>query len=111
MFAELLGYQHPPKAFQIRHHEIFGAATEKQGGEFLYGPAVVLSRTDNSLVMFEDQISSFDKGRIALFQKIAQGEQTPSVEGAEVFRYLKDAVLKKPSETFFQVVPASNSVL
>ena len=95
LFAELLGYRPPPKAFQIRHHEIFGAAAEKEGGEFLYGPAVVLSRTDNSLVMFEDQISSFDKGRIALFQKIAQGEEKASIEGKEVFQYLKNAVIKR----------------
>jgi len=95
LFAELLDYRPPPKAFQIRHHEIFGAAAEKEGGELLYGPAVVLSRLDNSLVMIEDQISSFDKGKIALFQKVARGEQKAAVEGAEVFRYLKETVLKK----------------
>ena len=25
LFAELLGYRHPPQAFQIQHHEIIGA--------------------------------------------------------------------------------------
>jgi hypothetical protein len=96
--AELLDYRPPPKAFRIRHHEIFGAVTERQGGEILYGPAVVLSLIDNSLVMFEDTISSFDEGQITLFQKVAQGEQKASIEGKDVFRYLKDAVLKKPSD-------------
>jgi len=95
LFAELLGYRHPPKAFQIRHHEIFGTVTEKEGDEILFGPAVILSRIDNSLVMFEDKISSFDKGRIAFFQRIAQGEEKSSVEGVDVFRYLQDTVLKQ----------------
>ena len=97
LLAELLGYQPPPKAFRIRHHESFGAVTERENGEFLYGPAVILSRIDNSMVMIEDPISSFDKGGLKLFQKIAQGEEKASKEGQEVFRFLKDAVLKKSS--------------
>ena len=95
LFAELLGYQPPPKAFRIRHHEIYGAITEKQAGEFIYGPAVVLSRIDNLLVMVEDTISSLDKGKINRFQKIAQGEEKASSEGKEVFRFLKDRVFNK----------------
>jgi hypothetical protein len=98
LFAELLGYHPPPKAFGIRHHESFGGVTEKENGELLYGPAVVLSHIDNSLVMIEEPISSFDKGQIAQFQKIAGGEEKASIEGADVFRYLKEAVLQhKPN--------------
>ncbi|CAB1056890.1 hypothetical protein D1BOALGB6SA_1629 [Olavius sp. associated proteobacterium Delta 1] len=92
-FAELLGYQPAPKAFRIRHHEIVGAVTEKQGGQIWYGPAVVLSLIDNSLGMIEDKISSLDKAKIEHFQQVAQGKEKPSVEGKEVFRYLTDAVL------------------
>ena len=43
LFAELLGFQPPPGAFRIRHHESFGGVTEEKAGEFSYGPAVVLS--------------------------------------------------------------------
>lgn len=95
LFAELLDYQPPPRAFRIRHHESFGGVTEKQAGEFIYGPAVVLSRIDNLLVMVEDIISSLDKSKIKFFQKIAQGEEKAPVEGKEVFRYLKEAVLNR----------------
>ena len=95
LFAELLGYHPPPRAFRIPHHESFGEVTEKQGGEFVYGPAVVLSRIDNSLVMFEEGISSSDRDKMALFQKVARGEVKAAIEGADVFRYLKDAVLKQ----------------
>ena len=98
LFAELLGYHPPPRAFRIRHHESFGGVTEKENGELLYGPAVVLSRIDNMLVMFEDTISSLDKGKILLYQKVARGEEKAAIEGKEVFRFLKDMVLKKPSD-------------
>lgn len=94
LFAELLGYQPPPKAFRIRHHEICGAVTEKQSGEIVYGPAVILSLVDNSLGMIENKISSHDKARIEFFQQVDQGKERPDIEGKEVFRYLKNAVLK-----------------
>jgi len=94
LFAELLGYQPPPKAFRIRHHDICGAVLEKQDGEIWYGPAVILSLIDNSLAMIEDKISSLDKAKIEFFRQVAQGKQKPTVEGKEVFRYLTEAVLK-----------------
>jgi hypothetical protein len=95
LLAELLNYQPPPRAFRIRHHESFGKLTEKQAAEFSYGPAVVLSRIDNLLVMVEDTISSLDKSKIKFFQKIARGEEKASIEGIEVFHRLKEMVLNK----------------
>ncbi len=95
LFAELLDYQPPPKALRVRHHEIIGALTEKQSGEILYGPAVILSRIDNSLGMIEDKTSSHDKAKIEFFRQVVQGKQKPAVEGKEVFRYLTEAVLGK----------------
>lgn len=93
LFAELLDYRPPPKAFRIPHHEIFGAVTERHGSEILYGPAVVLSLIDNSLVIFEDTISSLDKDKIKLFQEVALGKAKASVEGVDVFRFLKETIL------------------
>jgi hypothetical protein len=72
-----------------------GRTAEKQGGEVIYGPAVVLSLVDNSLRLIEDSVSSVDKGEIEHFHQVAQGKEKPSAEGAEVFRYLKAAVLKQ----------------
>ena len=94
LFAELLGYQPPPKAFRIRHHEIIGAVREEPSGEILYGPSVDLSLVDNSLRLIEEKISSIDKGQMEHYQRVAQGKEKPALEGAEVFRYLKKAVLK-----------------
>ena len=93
LFAELLGYQRPPKAFRIQHHEISGAVTEKQNGEIVFGPAVILRLIDNSLKMIEDEISSLDKAKIEFFRQVAQGKEKSDIEGTAVFKYLKDAVL------------------
>ena len=95
LFSELLGYQSPPKAFRVQHHEIFGGVSEKAGGEILYGPVVSLNRADNSLRMLEDQVSNRDKTKIDLFQKMIQGKEKAAVEGSDVFRYLKEVVLKQ----------------
>ena len=94
LFSELLGYQPPPRAFQVPHHEIFGDVSEKAGGELLYGPVVALSRVDNSLRMIEDQVSNLDKTKIEVFQKTIQGKEKADVEGADVFRSLKEEVLR-----------------
>ncbi len=95
LFAELLGYQPPPKIFQIRHYKIVGTLTPKENGEILYGPMVIYSFIDNSIKIIEEPISSFDKVKIEFFQQVAQGNEKASFEGPDVFKYLKDTVLKK----------------
>jgi hypothetical protein len=95
LFAELLGYQPPPKTFRLRHHEISGVLTDRQSGETVYGPAVILSLVDHSLRMIKDEISSLDKAKIEFFHQVAQGKEKPDIEGQEVFRYLQEAVLRR----------------
>ena len=94
LFAELLDFKPPPAAFRIRHHEMFGALTEKPGNDICYGPAVILSLGDNSLRLVRQETSSLDKGQLQSFQQAARGKQEPDLDGPDVFRYLKDAVLK-----------------
>jgi len=95
LFADLLGYQPPPKAFDIRHREIYGTLTSKKAGEMLFGPTVIYSLIDNSLKLIEEPISSFDKPKLEFFQQVAAGKQKASVEGAETFEYLKKVVVNK----------------
>lgn len=94
LFAELLGYRPPPKALRVRHHEIYGAVVEISSAEILYGPAVILSRIDNSLKVIEEKISSLDQTKIAFFRQVALGKDKPDIEGEDVFQWLRDAVLK-----------------
>ena len=95
LFAELLDYRPAPKAFALSRHKIFGALTPKAGEELLYGPMVIYSLIHGTLKVIEEQISSFDKTKIELIQKVAAGKQKTAVEGPEVFEYLKNTVLQK----------------
>ena len=95
LFADLLGFKPPPKAFKMRHHEIIGGSEIRESGEVLYGPIVVYSLIENEIKLIDEQIASFDKGKIENFQSIFSGNQEASKQGAEVFAYLKEAVLKK----------------
>jgi hypothetical protein len=93
LFAELLGWQPPPKAFRVPHHEIYGAAAQKGGGEILYGPMVIFSLMDNALRMLDDRISNFDRKQVEFFQQVAQGREKATSDGEAVFEFLKKAVL------------------
>ena len=95
LFAEMLDYQPAPKAFQLSRHKIIGALAPKAGGEVLYGPTIIYSMIHGTLKLIEEQISSFDKTKIEFFQKVVAGKQKANAEGAEVFDYLANAVLKK----------------
>ncbi len=95
LFADLLGYHPPPKAFDIRHHEIFGSLARKEAGEIVYGPTVIYSLIDNSLKLIDEPISNFDKPRLEFFQGVAAGKEKATVEGAGAFDYLKKSVLHK----------------
>ncbi|MBW2408624.1 MAG: hypothetical protein JRF72_02425 [Deltaproteobacteria bacterium] len=97
LLAELLGYQPPPKGFKIRHCEVFGAMAEGRAGEIKYGPSVIFSRIDNSLMLIEEQISSYDKEKINNFREVAAGNQKAEMEGPDVFRHLKDTIMKADS--------------
>ena len=95
LFAELLNYEQAPKAFQLGRHKIFGALTPKAGGEALFGPLVIYSLIHGTLKLIDEQISSFDKGKIEYVQQVAAGKQNAALEGADVFEYLKTCVLKE----------------
>ena len=92
LLAELLGYQPPPEAFRIRHCEVLGAVKEGRVGEIQYGPVVIYSRIDNSLMLINEQIGSFDKEKINHYRQIAAGNEKADVEGKDVFHHLKKAI-------------------
>jgi hypothetical protein len=94
LLAELLAYRSPPKVFQIRHRNIFGALKEKESGEWLLGPVIIYSQIDNTLRLLHGPVGSFDQAGLQAYRKIAQGEEKASLEGAEVFAWLRDEVLR-----------------
>jgi hypothetical protein len=95
MFAEMLGYQTPPKVFDARHHHIMGALTEKAGGEILFGPAVIYAMAHNEIKLIDRRLSSLNKEDIDYYQGLVKGETKTALEGADVFEFLKQSLLKK----------------
>ncbi|UCF92975.1 MAG: hypothetical protein JSW39_02130 [Desulfobacterales bacterium] len=95
LLAELLGYQSAPKAFQIRHSFILGELTREEGGAELYGPIVIYDRIQNELMLIDGQVNSRDEGQKARFHRIATGAEKATLQGAEVFRYLKEAAVHR----------------
>jgi hypothetical protein len=95
LFAELLDYRPPPMVFGIRHHKLIGALIEKEGGELLYGPMVIYSLMGNSLKLIEKPISSLDEEKLNHIRQVAMGNDKADLEGADVIKYLQQAVMKK----------------
>ena len=95
MFAEMLGYQPPPKVFDARHHDILGQLTEKAAGDILFGPVVIYGRVHNEIKLIDRQLSSLNKEDLKYFQGVVKGETKAAAEGADVFEFLKQSVLKK----------------
>ncbi|MBW1694234.1 MAG: hypothetical protein JRJ41_08755 [Deltaproteobacteria bacterium] len=99
IFAEILGYETPPKAFTMDHHKIVGTLTHRESGEVIFGPMVIYSIIHNSLKLIDHQIGSFNKGKIELIHRVAAGKEKATTEGPDVFQYLKHmAVILKPDQ-------------
>jgi hypothetical protein len=92
LFAEILGWQSPPKAFDVEHRFIRGALGRSAGGEQTYGPAVIYDRVHNALRFHGEPVRSDDPEGAKAFLQTAEGKREASKEGAEAFRALMDAV-------------------
>jgi hypothetical protein len=97
LFTEILHYQNPPIAFRVGHHKITGALVKKENGEEMFGPMVLYSMIHNTLKLIDQQIGNFDREGIKFVQHVASGKEKVSVEGSDVFKYLKTAALKRRS--------------
>ncbi len=94
LFAEMLGYSPAPKALEMAHFVILGAAEKGAAGEVRFGPAVLYSRVRNELKLLEETVSSGSKSAASRIEAIAAGEEPATVEGEEVFSRLKEKVLE-----------------
>jgi len=94
LFAEILHYRSPPRAFSVGHHKIIGALVKKENGEEMFGPMVLFSMMHNTLKLIDQQIGSFDREGIKFVQNVAAGKEKASAEGSDVFQYLKTTALK-----------------
>ena len=92
LFAEILEYKTAHKAFRISRNVIIGHLSRKDSGEILFGPMVIYSLIHNTIKLIDKKVGGFDKGEIEWIQKVAMDQEKASMEGAEVFGYLKSEV-------------------
>lgn len=95
LFAELLGYVNPPKAYRLAHHQIWGKLKNAGLENMQYGPLVSYNLMQSTLAMFLSPIGSQDKNAIKAFQ-IAAGNGKADLEGPDVWEALKKSVLESP---------------
>jgi hypothetical protein len=92
LFAELLGYRSPPKAFQVPHVILYGAVELKPNGEHVLGPVAAFSLVGNLLQLTHETFGSLDKNKMERFKLIAAGKETSEITGSAVFEALQKAV-------------------
>jgi len=95
LFAELLNYRKAPKKLQMGQYLILGPITDRPGGEPLFGPIVIYSLIHNRLVLVEQQVSQRDEAAIEAIHNVALGQEKPDREEADVFLFLKAAVIAR----------------
>jgi hypothetical protein len=94
LFSELLGYTTPPKALRVAHHEMLGESTPREGPLQSYGPIVVFSRIDDALRLVDMRVRLSDREALETATAIATGKAPTATEGAAVFEWLEEKVLK-----------------
>ena len=93
LFAELLGLAPAPKAFALKHHDIYGTVGIKPDGETTFGPLVIFSRVHGTLTCLEGPLSSRDKERFDRIMAVAAGDADAAASGTAVFDLMKAKVL------------------
>jgi len=89
LFAELLHYEKPPKAFDVRHFFIRG----KKSAEMSFGPAVGYDPINANLILLQETFDAAKNSDPDHFTSVIIGDTIPSAQGADVFDHLKAAVL------------------
>ncbi len=92
IFAELLGWVAPPAVLRQAHCMIIGRPSAPPGTA--YGPAVLFNRMHLTLKLIETVVVLKDQAAVGQYQKMAAGEAEADAAGADVWVYLRDAVLE-----------------
>ena len=95
LFAELLGYEKPPKPLQLAHHEIRGRVDKPRPGEWVIGPVVMYNLMEARLTMLRGPVSSVNKGALETYQQVAAGSAKAEWEGPAVWETLQRHVMEQ----------------
>lgn len=95
LFAELLGYQKPPKPLRLAHNEIRGRVDKPRPGEWVIGPVVMYNLMEARLTMLRGPVSSLNEGALETYQQVAVGQAKADVEGPAVWEALQRQVMEQ----------------
>lgn len=94
LFAEILGYEKPPKKFIARGQMVLSRLTLTEDDTRLHGPILLYNAEENRIKLVNDQIKVTETAKIDRLHKIASGMAKPDMEGGEVFDFLKQEARK-----------------
>jgi hypothetical protein len=95
LFVELLGYESVPAAVLVDDCVMFGSRHEAEDGKEAFGPIIMYNDRTNILRLIEGTVHVDDPVEQEVIPRVALGEVEPDAEGDRVFRFLKEAVMKK----------------
>ena len=93
LFAELLEFVPAPKAFAIKHFDIYGKVNHTPEGESTFGPLVMFSLVHGTLTYLDTPLRSRDKGRFDRLKAVASGEAEAVASGPAAFDLMTSKVL------------------
>jgi hypothetical protein len=99
LFVELLGYRAVPAAVLVNDYVMFGEHHDLGLGKEAFGPIIMYNDKTNILRLIKDPISIDDPLANVKIPGVALGDAEPDAEAYQVFRFLKDAALKKEPRT------------
>jgi hypothetical protein len=102
LFAELLGYENPPKPLRLAHHEIRGRVDKPRPGEWVIGPVVLYNLMEGRLTMLRGPVSSLNKGALETYQQVAAGTAKAEWEGPAVWDALQRYVIEQKGSAAIQ---------
>jgi len=99
LFIEFLGYESVPAAVLVNDYVMYGAYHKEEGGRETIGPIIMYNDRTNILRLIKQTVPVDDPVGQKVLPGVALGEIEPGAEGYEVFRFLKQEVLKKERPT------------
>ncbi|MBU1710486.1 MAG: hypothetical protein KKE17_10825 [Proteobacteria bacterium] len=96
LFAAMLGFQKPPRPFELEQTVSFGDSSTGPDNEAAFGPLVLYSPGNNILVWIDQSLASSDRQQMDFLRSVAAGETSVPLRGNAVFEKLQAIVLERP---------------
>jgi hypothetical protein len=95
LFVELLGYESVPAEVLVNDYVMFGSHDEAEDIRETFESIIMYNYRMNILRLIKEAVPVDEPAGQEIIYKVAIGEAEPDAEGYRVFRFLKEAVMKK----------------